>query len=307
MGFLGALFGGGSGAGFNAQQSANLQNPYNSQQVLDQLQQYQQFVNALQQQGGVQNQSNVFNQLQGVANGQGPNPAQAMLNQATGANVANQAALMAGQRGSSANPGLLARQAAMQGGALQQQAAGQGATMQANQSLNALGQLGGLASQQVAQQANAQGNLLGQTQAGLQNQNANQVNLAGIQGQVAQQNAKGQGGILNGIGGALGSIIGLAEGGAVPSNQEANIKEDDSPSIVDHILGHCEGGMMSHSKMKRGGKVPGKAAVKGDSYKNDKVPAVLSPGEIVVPRSKAKDPEKAAKFAHAVAMRSNKR
>ncbi len=45
-----------------------------------------------------------------------------------------------------------------------------------------------------------------------------------------------------------------------------------------------------------GGKIPGEAEVPGDSYANDKVPAMLSPGEIVVPRSKAKDPEKAKQF-----------
>ena len=45
-----------------------------------------------------------------------------------------------------------------------------------------------------------------------------------------------------------------------------------------------------------GGKVPGKAEVEGDSYANDKVPAMLSPGEIVVPRSKSNDPEKAKQF-----------
>ena len=140
----------------------------------------QNLLNALTSQGGAANQTGVFNQgnslagqlgaangigaqtgaigslqdiggqqqataqqLQNVANGQGPNPAQAMLNQATGQNVANQAALMAGQRGAGANVGLMARQAAQQGAAAQQQAAGQGATMQAQQSLGALGQLTG--------------------------------------------------------------------------------------------------------------------------------------------------------------------
>lgn len=50
---------------------------------------------------------------------------------------------------------------------------------------------------------------------------------------------------------------------------------------------------------KSGGKIPGKAAVKGNSYKNDTVPALVSPGEVVLPRSvtQAKDaPSKAAEF-----------
>lgn len=45
-----------------------------------------------------------------------------------------------------------------------------------------------------------------------------------------------------------------------------------------------------------GGKVPGKAKVAGDSPKNDKVDVRLSPGEIVIPRTAAKSPEKAMKF-----------
>lgn len=45
-----------------------------------------------------------------------------------------------------------------------------------------------------------------------------------------------------------------------------------------------------------GGKVPGKAKVPGDSPKNDTVKTMLSPGEIVIPRSvvNSKNPEKAA-------------
>jgi hypothetical protein len=48
-----------------------------------------------------------------------------------------------------------------------------------------------------------------------------------------------------------------------------------------------------------GALIPGRAKVKGDSSKNDTVPAVLSPGEIVIPRSIAqgKDaPKRAAEF-----------
>lgn len=99
-------------------------------------------------QGIAGQQANTANMYQNIANGTGPNPAQAMLNQQTGANVANQAALMAGQRGAGANVGLMARQAAQQGAATQQQAVGQGATMQANQQLNALS---GLTAAQQAQ------------------------------------------------------------------------------------------------------------------------------------------------------------
>jgi hypothetical protein len=65
--------------------------------------------------------------------------------------------------------------------------------------------------------------------------------------------------------------------------------------------------LLESQNMAHGSVVPGKAKVDGDSYSNDTVPALLSPGEIVVPRSAAKDPEKAAAFAKSVAMRSGKR
>ena len=52
-----------------------------------------------------------------------------------------------------------------------------------------------------------------------------------------------------------------------------------------------------------GGRVPGHARVPGDSPMNDTVPARLSPGEVVVPRSAAHDPVRLAAFAAHVANR----
>lgn len=45
-----------------------------------------------------------------------------------------------------------------------------------------------------------------------------------------------------------------------------------------------------------GGPVPGRPNVPGDSPRNDKVPAMLSPGEVVVPRSIAPHPDLARQF-----------
>jgi hypothetical protein len=234
MGGISSLMGtagGFGGSGVSAPEMPNIVNPVTSTQISDQyknaqtgLQQQQDLLNALQGQNGIQNQSNVYNQLQGVANGTGPNPAQAMLNQATAANTANQAALMAGQRGAGSNPALIARQAAMQGAANQQNAAGQNATLQAQQSLGALGQLGNLATNQVGQQANAV-NAYNQAAQGEQGQLLNaQSNynnaLVGGQSSVNQANAgiigkslSGQTGIFGGIG--AGMAMGKAEGGLI--------------------------------------------------------------------------------------------
>lgn len=63
------------------------------------------------------------------------------------------------------------------------------------------------------------------------------------------------------------------------------------------------------AKLKSGGHVPGKAKVSGDSLKNDDVKALLSPGEIVIPRSitKSKDaPKKAAEFVASILARKGK-
>lgn len=295
MAFLGTLFGGQSqfapgqvagAAGSQIQQgvtNGNVQNQLGAtnaalgqtgalasqlspalQQQQNTIAQQQAFANAAAAQNGLANQSSVFNQLQGVANGTGPNPAQAMLAQNTGANVANQAALMAGQRGAGTNVGLEARQAAQQGAATQQQAVGQGATMQANQSLNALGQLGGLAGQQVAQQQGAIGQLgqmtAAQQQAALQQANqaaalqqANQSQLLGAQqgqnttlansqasinaAQAGANTASAQGGInagqgiLQGLGTAISGGAGKAHGGLIKMADGGSIPNQVQPQI----------------------------------------------------------------------------
>ncbi len=345
----------------------------------------QHLIAALQAQHGIQNQSNVYNQVQGVANGTGPNPAQAMLNQATGQNVANQAALMAGQRGASANPGLIAREIAQQGAATQQQAAGQGATLQANQQLGALGQLGGLASQQVAQQQQAtqgfnqaaqgnQANLLNAINA----QNNQNLQAQNINSQMAQHNASSSGGALGGLlnaagpavlgmftggagaalpaaaplllagskssdytnlgdpGSTMASYQNLAKGGTVPNPKVAAVSPERrfSGALAPHIehmakLYHADtfarGGKVpalvspgevylppakaekvvkeGKNPLKEGEKIPGKAAVKGDSLKNDTVPKTLESGGIVIPRSvmESDDPAgEASKFVQAL-------
>jgi hypothetical protein len=248
MGFLGGLFGN-NGTNFQAQ-SANIVNPTNADQLNQAynqsqtgLNQQQSLIGALQGQNGIGNQSNVFNQQQALSNqlalqaqGGGPNPALAQLNQATGQNVANQAALMASQRGTNSNSGLLARQAAQQGAQIQQQAAGQASVLRAQQQLAAqqgLAQqqanMGNLATNQVGQQANAVQGLNQATQSEQQQllntqSNVNQQNVAmtgnvnNANAAIAAKNAEGQqalgGGLLNVAGPALSTIgSGLSSAG----------------------------------------------------------------------------------------------
>jgi hypothetical protein len=233
IGGMVGLAGGAGGTGFAGPQAASLMQGTNTDQTAaaytgnqQALNQQSALVTALQGQNGIGNQSQVYNQLQGIAAGTGPNPAQAQLAQSTGANVANQAALMAGQRGSGANVGLMARQAAMQGANTQQQAAGQGATMQAQQSLNALNQAGGMAGQQVANQIGAttantqqqqgeQSNLLNAMGQYNSANVAMQSNVNNINGQLANTQLQGQQALAGGAMNAIGSMAMMAGGGAV--------------------------------------------------------------------------------------------
>lgn len=198
----------------------------------------QDFLRALQAQNGVQNQTNSYNQMQDLAAGRGPNPAQAMLNNSTGQNVAATAALMAGQRGAGANAGLIARQAANAGAGIQQNAAGQAAALQAQQSLNAMTNASNIAQNQVNQQGqatqgyntaaqNEQNILQGANSAynnasvGMQS-NINNANAMISQGNQAAGNAV-TGGIIKAVGGgAVGGLFG-AEGGEAGIDIGANV------------------------------------------------------------------------------------
>lgn len=337
MGSIPGLLGFGGGAGgtsFAGPGQANIQAGVNTGQVnqaYDQNQQAMQGQNALlaalQGQNGVGNQSQVYGQLQGIASG-AVNPAQAQFNNNTAQNVANQSALMAGQRGGAANVGLLARQAGMQGAGIQQQAVGQQAAQQAQNQIGAIGQAGSLATQQAGQQ-------IAQTNANVGSQQAEQSSLLNAIGQLNNANVASQGSVNSAnaglantqmggqqdlIGGALGStgLAGfkassqggmLAVGGQV---NQANIQNSPQSAFGQYLSGMSSGGMAPSNKMvdvvvspgekivspqevqkvSQGGTpkmetVPGKPEVSGDSIKNDKVPARLPAGTVVVKRTRA--------------------
>ncbi len=170
------------------------------------------------------NAMDIYGQQQGLANtllqqsqGQGPNVAQNQLNQATGNNVANQGALMAGQRGAGANVGLMARQAAQQGAATQQQAVGQAATLGAQQQLAAQGALqqqqSNMSNQNLQNQSINQGALAAQNSALTTGQLGSQQINAG----VASGNTAANAGMVGGLLGAGGSVLAsqLNKGGMV--------------------------------------------------------------------------------------------
>jgi len=126
---------------------------------------------------------------------------------------------------------------------------------------------------------------------------------AGINETQANQ-ATGQGnqllnlesGVVNAGSQALGKgFSGAGSGGGVSGNSSAFPTASDAGSSS-ASLPDASGAMASAgstdlpsalSLMDEGGEVPGEAEESGDSPKNDKVPALLSPHEMVIPRSAA--------------------
>lgn len=334
-GLLGGLF---SGSG---PQMPNITDPVTGQMITDAQgrvvatqQQLQDFATSLQGVNGVQNQQAVFKQIQDVSQGKGPNPAQAMLNRATGQNVENTSALMAGQRGAGSNVGLIAREAGQAGANIQERATEQGSTLQSQQQLNALNSESGIAGQQVAETQGAltsantaaennQGQLLGA-------QTSYNNAITGGQGNVNTTNQQQLGTMLTGAG-QVANSLGTAVTGKNNLDTDTGTppeKEAEGGLIHKAVPGPHKSHVANFLVMAKGGKVPamvspgevylnpeavhrvlegenplkigeritGKAKVKGDSEKNDTVPKTLDEGGVVISRTHTSNPEKAELF-----------
>jgi hypothetical protein len=135
--------------------------------------------------------------------------------------------------------------------------------------------------------------------AGLQQQSfQNQMNKASALGSVysakaAAANAQAQrnAGFMGNILGTAGTVVGAIYGGPAGAAAGGALGKTAGDS-----LGGKKGAGGDEMYAAFGGKVPGRATVKGDSYANDQVPAVLSPGEVVVPRSVAQHPSQVKSF-----------
>jgi hypothetical protein len=140
------------------------------------------------------------------------------------------------------------------------------------------------------------------TQAGLA-QNATNANL-GFAGSLL-----GAAGTVGGA--AIGGPAGAAIGGQVAKAAAPSTNNNNASAGVNAahggVMGYSKGGYTCYADggvahdhaicMKLGGHVMGKAKVDGDSEENDTVPAMLSPGELVIPRSVPKDGEHMEAFA----------
>lgn len=340
------LIGGSKGAAGprNINWSSAQSDPWNleaRQASLSAQNQQQGVVNQLQGQNGIQNQSNVFNQQQQLADtlgqeaqGQGPNPALAQLANTTGQNIQSQAALMGSQRGASQNVGMMARQAGQQGANINQQASGQAAVLRAQQQLAAQQQLqaqqaqmAGLSTQQTSQLQNAVQNqtAVSQNQQNMQLQNLQQWNTLqanAAQGQstnalgYAQMGNQQNAATAQGIGAGLAGMAGMFGNSSPTITPQSSIGNSNMASFNNpqtaysgKTIENGNGGPSSKfgCYMKSGGQVAGKAQVPGNSPKNDTVPAMLSPGELVIDRKTLADTGKVGKAARMVQAYINKR
>lgn len=234
--------------------------------------------------GNIANQQGLASALQDQMNGGGPNLAQLQLQDATNRNIQQGAGMIASQKG--VNPALAARLVAQNTAQNNQQAAMQAAQLRMQQQLAAQQQLAGVY-QGIGQQN------LGAQQI-LHNSADNQYSLANhgqlaaqqINAGVAQQNAQQNSNVLGNV---LGAGASLATGGL--SSLAGPAAKVASPYVAP-----TTSEMFPPIPKAQGGYIPGKSDYAGDDERNDKVHALLSPGEIVIPKSKAKDPKKAKEF-----------
>lgn len=88
-----------------------------------------------------------------------------------------------------------------------------------------------------------------------------------------------------------------AEGGMVQQPDQMNPNTTTPPAIapvnVNSYGMYAHGGPVNFTD---GGHVPGTPKYPGNNYANDVVPAMVSPGEIVIPNTHSHDPEKAKQF-----------
>lgn len=143
--------------------------------------------------------------------------------------------------------------------------------------------------------------------------------VSGTQANAAQAATNANLGFAGSLLGAAGTIGGAAVGGPAGAAVGGTLAKTVAPKPTSGPSGQIQtaahGGVIGYSKggytcyadggiahdhaicMKLGGHVSGEAKVPGDSEENDTVPAMLSPGELVIPRSVPKTGPEMEKFA----------
>ncbi len=138
----------------------------------------------------------------------------------------------------------------------------------------------------------------------------------GLAGGFGDAMGMGESGFLGAEGGGLGEVASGLWGGAAGMGEVAGAGAAGvgagatapavgegvavvAPALVEEgAMVAYKGGKIPFSKaLLKGGSVPGSASVKGDSQENDTQPTLLSPGEVVLPRSVTMSKDPAAKAA----------
>lgn len=260
--------------------------------------------------------------LQDQAAGKGPSLVEGQLQRATDQNMQNAMSFGAAQQGQGlGGPSALLAIGRNQA-AIQQEAAGQSALAKGMEQMQAQQQLAQLLGGTRGQDLGAASTQLGVSSGVEMNKinNDNRVDATNAANQRADANywrdtLVGLGGAAaKGVGGALLTAA-TAENGTGPqasSDQTAAPGQADQPSAMgdyskgynlpqgsnsglDSLTGWNNPYATAHAHS--GGMIKGWAGIAGDSPKNDTVPAMLSPGEIVIPRSVAQAPDAASRAA----------
>ena len=258
-------------------------------------------------------------QLKSMAAGNGPSAATQMLQNQNDRNSAAALGMAAAQRGN--NPALALRQALQANAAASQDAANQATTARMQEQLNAEGLLGGQLNTMQNQNLQTQlGNAQLNTGIATGNTNTNNQVTGGIlgglssaAGALAGGGGKAHGGYIKSpfaqrLAGGGFAMMGTAPGQANPwadafkfsggaggGGISNPLSGPDTQTMAGGPMDALSGALPSVSPAmllaSTGGKVPGKSVVQGDSPKNDIVPTMLSPDELVVPRSVSTKPK----------------
>lgn len=279
-------------------------------------------------------QMSLLAQLQQMAMGQGPSLAQGVMQQGLDQSMRNAMSMGLGAQQRGMNPGSAMRQAMRMRAQSSADAMNQGAQLRMAEQMGAMNQLGGLAggmrSQDLGlaqqQAANSMG-IAGQNAGnalGLAGQNAqNALDQQRLQAGINQAAAQNFQSLIGGIGQGITTVATMGAGappttyakrGGMMSTPQATGAGASGLFQNGAYTPMSAGGLVQCLAM--GGRIgggnvdPGGARAEGprggatmDSPALDTVPAMLSPGEIVLPRSVAQAadaPEKAAAFVEMI-------
>ena len=237
--------------------------------------------------------------LQAQAEGRGgPSIAEMQLRQSTDRTGAQAAGLIAAQRG--INPGLAARLGAQAQAGASQQAAGQAAILRAQEQQAARAQLAQVLSGARGQSLEQQGASTSLYGIGAQGTVAQRGQDMQAQADAQRLNAATAAGNADRAAGVQRSTDANAAAAQARSDAQTQTTFRGGMAAAQAVGRNLD---VPLERFSRGGRVPGRAPVHGDSPRNDRIAIMASPGEVVLPRSIMEHPnapDAAAAFVEAL-------